>query len=234
VVGSLLHLTKHLRSDIANGVRELSKCMDGATPSAYKEMKRLVKFVVDTSDYGLKVKPSYAKGNKCKMTVFIDSDWAGDKNNRHSVSGYSMFLNGTVILCKSKLQKLLALSSSEAESYAMSEAAKDIKFVAMVPQSLGIDLELPIKLYCNNVGAIFMTENATATARTKHVGARYHYEFVIDGLIKVIFVRSADNISDMFAKNVFSELYQKHKGDYIARINDLETMWNVKGRVSVG
>jgi hypothetical protein len=86
VVGSLLHLTKHSRPDISNAVRELSKCTDGAAPPAYKEMKRLVKFVINTSDYGLKVKPSYSKGDKWKITVFMDSDWVGDKNNRHSVS----------------------------------------------------------------------------------------------------------------------------------------------------
>jgi hypothetical protein len=49
---------KHSRPDIANAVRELLKCMDGASPSAFKEMKRLAKFVMDTDDYGLKVLPT--------------------------------------------------------------------------------------------------------------------------------------------------------------------------------
>jgi hypothetical protein len=130
VVGSLLYLTKHSRPDIANAVRELSKCMDGATPSAFKEMKRLAKFVMDTDDYGLKVLPAISITKKWKMTVYTDFDWAGDKDNRHSVSGYAIFLSDTVILWKSKLQKPLALSRSEAEYYGMSEAAKDVKFVA--------------------------------------------------------------------------------------------------------
>jgi hypothetical protein len=41
---------KPSRPDIANAVRELSKYMDGATPSAFKEMKRFAKFVMDTDD----------------------------------------------------------------------------------------------------------------------------------------------------------------------------------------
>jgi hypothetical protein len=52
VVGLLLYLTKHSRPNIANAVREFLNCMDGATPSAFKEMKRLAKFVMDTDDYG--------------------------------------------------------------------------------------------------------------------------------------------------------------------------------------
>jgi hypothetical protein len=162
VVGSLLYLTKHSRPDIANAVRELLKCMDGATPSVFKEMKRLAKFVMDTDDYGLKVLPTISRAKKWKMTVYTDSDWAGDKDNRHSVSGYAIFLSDTVILWKSKLQKPLALSSSEAEYYGMSETAKDVKFVAMILEAIGIEIELPIIMYCDNVGAIFMAENVKA------------------------------------------------------------------------
>jgi hypothetical protein len=97
VVGSLLHLIKHSHPDIANAVHELVKCMDGATPAAFKEMKCVVKFVIDTKDYDLKVFPRPDKQKKWNLTVYTDSDWAGDKDNRHSVSNYSIFLNGTFI-----------------------------------------------------------------------------------------------------------------------------------------
>jgi hypothetical protein len=63
----------------------------------------------------------------------------------------------------------LALSSSEAEYYGMSEAAKDVKFVAMILEAIGIQIELKIVMYCDNVGAIFMAENSTPTALTKHI-----------------------------------------------------------------
>jgi hypothetical protein len=46
-VGMLLYLAKHSRPDIANVVRELSKVMDGATPAALKELKRVMKFVLE-------------------------------------------------------------------------------------------------------------------------------------------------------------------------------------------
>jgi len=45
-VGMLLYLVKYSRPYIANKVRDLSKCMDGATPAAYKNILRLVKFVL--------------------------------------------------------------------------------------------------------------------------------------------------------------------------------------------
>jgi hypothetical protein len=74
VVESLLHLTKHSRPDISNAVWELSVSMDGATPLAFKEMKRLVKFVIDTNEYGLKIAPSVPKTKKWNLTAYTDSD----------------------------------------------------------------------------------------------------------------------------------------------------------------
>jgi hypothetical protein len=56
-MGMLLYLIEYSRPDLANVVRELSKCMDGANLAAYKEMLRVVKFVLDTEDYCLKLNP---------------------------------------------------------------------------------------------------------------------------------------------------------------------------------
>ena len=49
-VGMLLYLVKHTRPNIANPGCELSKCLDGPSPAAYKEMLRVVKLVIDTKD----------------------------------------------------------------------------------------------------------------------------------------------------------------------------------------
>ena len=127
-VGMLLYLIKYSRPDIANVVRELSKCMDKATPAAFKEMKRVMRFVADTKEYGLRIEPDEPSKDKFhwNMVAYTDSDWAGDKEDRRSVSGYVVFLLGVPILWKSKSQKSVTLSSSEAEYFAMSEAVKDV------------------------------------------------------------------------------------------------------------
>ena len=65
-----------------------------------------------------------------------------------------IFLDGS--LWKSKAQKLVALLSSESEYYALSEAAKDIKFVAQIITSMEGQVETPIIVQVDNVSAIFM------------------------------------------------------------------------------
>ena len=191
--------------------------MSGASEGAFKELLRVVKFVTDTATYGLRVEPQMEPDAMWDLKIYTDSDWAGDKDNRHSVSGFIMYLMNVPILWKSKLQRTVALSSTEAEYYALSEATKEIKFLVQVMQSLGMQIRFPIIVRVDNVGAIFMAENNTATARTRHVDARYHFvrEYVIEGYIKIIFVKTAENLSDGFTKNVIQEIYNQHTPTYI-------------------
>ena len=123
-VGMLLYLVKHSRPDIANAVRELTKVLDCPTLIAMKEMKRIIKFVLDTKTFGLKIHPRKPKDECWDMICYTDSDFAGDKESRISVSGYILFLLGVPICWRSKGQKSVTLSSSEAEFVALSEAAK--------------------------------------------------------------------------------------------------------------
>jgi transposase InsO family protein len=217
-VGMLMYLYKHTRPDLSNAVRELTKCMDGATEAAFKEMKRIIKFVLDTKTFGLKLHPISDKELKWELTVYSDSDWAGDKEDRRSIGGFVIFLNGALIMWRSRAQKSVALSSSEAEFYALSEAAKEIKFIAQVLLSMGISVQLPIYVNVDNIGAIFMTENASTSSRSRHMDTRYHFtrEMQDEGLIKVIFVKSADNYSDGWTKNVKGEVYEAHLDKFVA------------------
>jgi len=87
----LLYLVKHSRPDIANPTRELSKGMQGATKKMMKELMRVLRFVSDTPSTGLYMNPKQDKENKWNLKFYTDSDWAGDKNKRKSISGYAVF-----------------------------------------------------------------------------------------------------------------------------------------------
>jgi hypothetical protein len=95
-VGMLLYLIKYLRPDIANVVRELSKCMDGANLAAYKEMLRVIKFALDTKEYCFKLAP-VLENEEWNMILYSDSDWAGDPETRISVTGFVICLLGAPI-----------------------------------------------------------------------------------------------------------------------------------------
>ncbi len=219
--GMLLYLVKYSRPDIANAVRELTKGMQACSEDDFKEMKRVIKYVLDTKDYGLKMEPQtdmIDKDTKWELVVYSDSDWAGDKSTRKSVTGYGIFLLGCPIMWKSKQQQIIAMSLSEAEYIACTDAVKEILFITQVIESMKIQIKKPIIVRVDNVGAIFMAENISATARTKHVDMRLKFinQYIEDGIIKIVFVKGGDNKSDPLTKNVNKETNNKHSEDYIA------------------
>jgi hypothetical protein len=212
-VGMLLYLIKHSRPDISNAVRELTKALDAPSPAAYKEMLRVIKYTIDTKDMALKIKPVEEESDgSWTIVVYSDSDFAGDKETRVSIAGFVIYLMGVPICWKSKGMKSVTLSSSEAEYVALAEAAKEVKFVYQVLLSMGMKIKLPIIVRVDNVGAIFMAENVAVSQRTKHIDVKYRFvqEFVLDGFLRIIFVRTEDNHADIFTKNVSGDLHEKH------------------------
>jgi hypothetical protein len=77
---------------------------------------------------------------------------------------------------------------------------------------MGIKLDSPIVVRVENVGAIFMGENISILQRTKHVDVRAKFvtEMIVEGILKVIFVRSEDNDDDIFTNNLAKDLHQEH------------------------
>ena len=217
--GMLLYLVKHSRPDISNAVRELTKVMDRATDRDMQEMLRITKHVLDTKDLGLKIEPKIKDKFIWNMVMWSDSDWGGDKDNRLSVSGMALFVCGVLVAWRSKQQKSVALSSSEAELVAASEAVKEVVFVMQVLNSVGIPVETPVIVRVDNMGAIFMAENASSSIRTRHIDIKWHFtrNLTKDKIIKIVFVRTADNKSDGFTNNVSADIHEKHSQDFDAQ-----------------
>jgi hypothetical protein len=97
------------------------------------------------------------------------------------------------------------------------KAVKEIKFIYSLLQGIGIEVDLPIIVKTHNIGAMFMAQNASSGVRTRHVDTRYQNirENVEDGIIKIEFVRSIDNDSNIFTKNVNQEIYEKRVKNFL-------------------
>ena len=157
------------------------------------------------------------EGRKLTLKAFSDSDWAGSKDDRRSITGYCIYLNECLILWKSRGQKHVTLSSTEAEYVAVAEACTDVMFIKMMMELMNLEIEKPVIVHCDNVGAIFMGNNAKQSIRTKHIDVRYHFirEYVVDGLVEIVFVKSEENDADIFTKNVGKETYEKHADKFL-------------------
>jgi hypothetical protein len=103
--------------------------MDSATLRAYNELLRVIKFVIDTKTFSLKVQPKLDNNLGWDLKFFCDSDWAGDPETRVSVTGLIIYLLSLPICWRSKSQKGVTLLSTEAKYISIPEAVKELKFI---------------------------------------------------------------------------------------------------------
>jgi len=213
--GKALYFVKISRPDISNATRELSKFMDNATTTHFKQMQRLLKYIMHTKDKGLLIK----KSSQGPLTIqgYSDSNYANDKDTRQSVTGYVIYVNETLVAWKSKMQPGVTLSSTEAEYVALSMCLSEMLFIKQVLESIYIPINLPMTLFCDNTGAIGLCHNYATTGRTRHVDIRWHFirEHIEKKNVQVIYKNTQDNRADPMTKNVSHTIFQRHETDLV-------------------
>ena len=109
--------------------------------------------------------------------------------------------------------KSVVLSTTEAEYMAQSEVVKELKFIVQLLQTKNIELELPITVHVDNIGAILLSNNRTTSDRTKHIDIRTSFvkEFQEDVKIIIKFVKSEENDADIFTKNTTNVIFSNHQ-----------------------
>ena len=217
-VGMLLYLVKNSRPDIANAVRELTKVMDKPNKDHEKALYRAIRYVLDTKYKSLCFDTSWkSTSEKWILGAYSDSTYASDPDKKVSVTGFIITLEGMLLSWKSRSQKSVTLSSTEAEYVAASETCQEIISLKQLMEFMSIKVELPIKIRVDNVGAIYLANNQTMGQRTRHVNIRYHYvrQYIEDGIIIIEFVRSEGNKADAWTKNLDGETFHKHTESYV-------------------
>ena len=177
--------------------------MDAPAPAHLKEMYNLIRFVLSSKDYDLKFK-LIKSIRKWVLKALSDSDFASDKETRISVYGYIIYFCGIPIAWRSKGMKSVVLSTTEAEYMALSEVLKEFKFIVQLLQTMHIEVELPITVYVDNVGAIWIPNIRNTGDRTKHIDIRTSFvkEYREDGKIIIKFVKSEENEAEIFLQRI--------------------------------
>ena len=176
----------------------------------YKEMLHVLKFVLELKTYGLKF--LLLNDKIWKLEGISDANFASDKETHISVTGYVIYFMGIPIAGQSHGQKGVVISTTEVEYVAFSAVVTILKFIIMVLQSMEIEVELPITVYVDNIGAIFLAVSHTTSDRMKHMDIYYHLicEYGEDGIVKIEFVKSEESDADLFTKNLLCNLFEKH------------------------
>ena len=124
MIGSLTYASIATRPDLSAAVGALSQFMNKPGAEHMKGVKRILRYVKGTLNYGLRFHCSYER--EFRLYGFSDADWAGDISTRKSTSGYVFRLGNATISWKSKRQSVVELSTTEAEYVALYAASQEV------------------------------------------------------------------------------------------------------------
>ena len=111
-----------------------------------------------------------------------------------STTGFIFYLANGPISWKSKLQTIIAQSTTEAEYIAINAATKEAIYIKSILQQLGFYNQDKFPIYSDNNGALLLAKNPVFHGRTKHIAVKYHYirELIENGVIDLIYINTLE------------------------------------------
>ncbi|KAD5961410.1 hypothetical protein E3N88_12883 [Mikania micrantha] len=215
VVGALQYATLS-RPDISYAVNKVCQFMHFPTTNHWSTVKRILRYLKGTISYGLLVQQNsspvlhaYADATFNTLTAFSDADWAGCPDDRRSTGGYAIYLETNLVSWSARKQKTVSRSSTESEYKALADVVVELTWLQTLLQELHVPIQTVPTLWCDNLGATYLSANPVFHARTKHVEVDFHFvrEKVAKHQLSVQFISTDDQIADVFTKPLPSQRF---------------------------
>jgi hypothetical protein len=230
IVGTLMYAAVSCRLDIAHAVHSLASDMQAPTGRSMLAAKRVLRYLAGTKDIGLvfgalaggKLAASDTRGRSSTLVdvcAYADADWANDKKDRKSITGWVAKLNGDPISWSSKKQRVVALSTCEAELYAEGAAVQEVLWLRDLMSELGLHVHFGSVVYGDNQSAIAISQNGVKSERTKHVDVKYHFitQTVEEGAVKLKWIPTTEQQADIFTKALAAPVFERLRQQLMSR-----------------
>jgi hypothetical protein len=144
-----------------------------------------------------------------ELIGYTDADMAGYIDSRKSTSGFLITFSGGAVSWQSKLQKCVALSTTEAEFIATTEARKEMLWMKRFLHELGQGQQ-KYAMYCDSQSVIHLSKNSSFHMRSKHIDVRYHWirDMLDSKQLQLEKIHTDDYCSDMMMKSLPKDKYE--------------------------
>ena len=229
LIGMLTYLSVSSRPDIAFAVHQCARY--SVCPMRIHELavRRVVRYLQGTSDKGYILRPSPGTRN---LDCYVDADFAGmwdsetsdDPASVKSRTGYVITFANCPVLWASKLQTEIALSTTEAEYIALSQAMRDLIPMRTLLTEIATLTKLPIgdtiahsTVFEDNKGCVELANAPKMRPRTKHISIKYHHfrSHVARGDIKIQWISTNHQLADIFTKPLAGVLFHRLRFDLL-------------------
>jgi hypothetical protein len=164
-----------IRPDIAYATKECARGMATPTAEHLANLKHLQRYLAGTKDHCLMLKPTHTLPSftttklPLEIHVYCDSDWAGCKRTRRSTTGTVTQLLGCTIRFCSRTQATVALSSTEAETFAIGTGTSEALFLHQMLDEIGFFDKISLHLHTDSTGAKATCTRTGLSPKTKHM-----------------------------------------------------------------
>jgi len=219
-VGVTMYLGISTRLDISHAVHRGASAMQCPTIRDMIAIDRVLRYLAGTKDVGLifgshngeAIGDSRGRGTEMLVDVcaYADADWANNKMDRKSITGWVAKINGDPISWQSKKQQVVGLSTCESELYAQAAAVQEVLWILGLCRELGLQVRTGSTVHCDNQSTIAVCKNGIKNGeRTKHIDIKYHFitETMDRGEIKMQWVQSSEQEADIFTKALAAPVF---------------------------
>lgn len=202
LIGKLIYLS-HTRPNIAYAVSVVSQFMHNASEDHMDAVTQILRYLKSSPGKGF----MFSKNSHLRINGYTNANWAGNISDRRSTSGYFMFVGGNLVTWRSKKQKVVALSSAEAEFHGMAKGLCELLWIKRLLIELGFASTSEMDLFCDNKAAIAISHDPVQHDRTKHVEVDQHFikENLEAKIIRFPFVKSEDQLAEILTKAISSK-----------------------------
>ena len=201
-VGALTYLATCTRPDIAHAVGVLARFNSDPGEAHWKAVKHLVRYLKKTADCKLTYGGEALPGGSEPFLTFCDADHAGCKDGGKSMGAHRIKLANGAVSWSSKLQTVVALSTTEAEYCAAVEGGKEAIWMRQLLGEMGYEVGDPSTLCMDDQSAVTVSKNPEHFGRMKHVDLRPRRlrDEVEGGKLVPKFVPTEENAADLLTK----------------------------------
>ncbi|KAE8703505.1 hypothetical protein F3Y22_tig00110469pilonHSYRG00245 [Hibiscus syriacus] len=141
-------------------------------------------------------------------TRHCTSSESGGLDKSKYTTGYVFKIVGGAVIWVSKLQSVVATSTTKAEYVAATQASKEAIWLKMLLEELGHNQEY-VSLFCDSQSALHLARNLAFHSRTKHIRVQYHFirEKVEEVTVDMQKIYTKDNIADFMTKVINADIF---------------------------
>ena len=228
ITGTVMYAACAARPDIAHAAHRLASQMQSPTRRDMTAAKRVLRYLSGTRSIGLlfgvhrtttsSIESRGHHRQQLAVCAYADADWANDKSDRRSITGWVAKVNGDLISWASKKQRTIALSTCEAELYAESSAIQEVLWLRGMLTELGLRVQTGSIVHGDNQSTIAISNNGLKGERTKHIDVKYRFitETVQSGDVVLKWIPTTEQQADIFTKALAQPVFERFRSDLMS------------------